>query len=338
MSLNNENDDKVPVTWGTFVPYGSIENLRNATKQFKLDVDVLNSCEWVATEKIDGVNFSFHTNGQEIKCARRNGFLEPNEKFNDYQSILEKYKSKILSFYKLMQSKNLIKGEMIVIYGELFGGGKKYSTKKEFMIFDIFDGLDLIDFDIMEELLNESADLPYLKPLIRDNYQNIINYDPKFITTIPNLLGYPPSSHKIIAEGIVIKPIKNIRTSKGDRVIIKIKPPEFDEQIKNPEKSNKKSNKEKTPIDIVKTNLFEFINMNRLNSVISKLGTEEKNDEMKLANLLYDDAMVDFMKDEEMKTKFLELPDNKKEIVKRAGVSKSSHVVKECLKTLLSDE
>ncbi|KAF0478683.1 RNA ligase [Gigaspora margarita] len=336
MSLNNEND-KVPVTWGNFVPYGSIENLRNATKQFKIDVDVLNSCEWIATEKIDGVNFSFHTNGHEIKCARRNDFLEPNEKFNDYQSILEKYKTKVLSFYKLMQSKNLIKGEMIVIYGELFGGKKTgvyYSPKKDFMIFDVFDGLDLIDFDIMEELLNEID----LQPLIRDNYQNIIKYNPKFITTIPNLLGCSPPSYENIAEGIVIKPVKNIRTSRGDRVIIKIKPPEFEERTKNPEKSNKKSNKEKTPIDIVKTNLFEFINKNRLNSVISKLGTEDKNDEMKLANLLYDDAMVDFMKDEELKTKFLELPDNKKEIVKRAGVSKSSHVIKEHLKSLLSDE
>ncbi|CAG8722582.1 9416_t:CDS:2, partial [Dentiscutata heterogama] len=51
MSSNNEND-RVPIEWGTFVPYESIENLHNAAKHF--EIDVLNSCEWVATEKIDG--------------------------------------------------------------------------------------------------------------------------------------------------------------------------------------------------------------------------------------------------------------------------------------------
>ncbi|CAG8764455.1 28858_t:CDS:2, partial [Dentiscutata erythropus] len=211
-----------------------------------------------------------------------------------------------------------------------------YSPTKEFIVFDVFDDLDLLDFDIMEELLKES-DLPYLKPLIRDSYQNIIKYEPKFTTTIPKLLGYPtpllPLFNENIAEGIVIKPIKSIRTR--SRIIIKIKPPQFEEQIKNPENLNKN---EKTPIDIVKMNLFEFINMNRLNSVISKLDTKDKSDEMKLANLLYENAKEDFMKDEELKKKFLELSDSNKETIRKAGVSKSKHFVKEYLKSLLSSQ
>ncbi|CAG8536372.1 15026_t:CDS:2 [Gigaspora rosea] len=363
MSLNNANDvieasntDDIaqePVKWGTFVSYESIENHHNqiTTNHFTRE-DVLNSCEWIATEKIHGANFSFYTNGHEIKCARRNGFLKPNEDFYNYQSIRKKYTSQVLSLHKLMLSKNLIKGEMIIIYGELFGGkypqpniikdtkeilnpvqyGVYYSPKIEFMAFDLFDGLDLLDFDIMEKLLNFS-DIPYLKPLIKDSYQNVIKFNPNFTTTIPKLLGYPtslpPPFDENIAEGIVIKPVKNIRTSKGIRVILKIKALNFEERNKNPEKSNKK--RKILPVDRVKMNLNEFINKNRLSSVISKLETKDKNDEMKLVNFLYEDAMEDFMKDEELKEKFLKLSDKNKEKVRRSGVCKANQVVNEHL-------
>ncbi|KAF0528621.1 RNA ligase [Gigaspora margarita] len=358
MSLNNANDvieanntekstdiTREAVKWGTFVSYESIENHHNqiTTNHFTRE-DVLNSYEWIATEKIHGANFSFYTNGHEIKCARRNGFLDPNEDFYNFQSIRTKYTSQVLSLHKLMLSKNLIKGEMIIIYGELFGGKYPHPNiikdKKEilnpvqyeFMAFDLFDGVDLLDFDIMEELLNIS-DIPYLKPLIKDNYRNVIKFNPNFTTTIPKLLGYPtplPSPFdENMAEGIVIKPVKNTRTSKGIRVILKIKTLDFEERKKNPEKSNKK--RKILPVDRVRMNLNEFINKNRLSSVISKLKTKDKNDEMKLVNFLYEDAMKDFMKDEELKEKFLKLSDNNKEKVRRSGVCKANQVINEHL-------
>ncbi|CAG8465772.1 3562_t:CDS:2 [Racocetra fulgida] len=327
----------VPAKWGTFVPYGSIEN---------------------TTEKIHGANFSFFTNGHEIKCARRNGFIAPDEDFYNYQSMLTKYTLQILLLHKLMLSKNLIRGEMIIIYGELFGGkyphpditkdvkenlnpihpiqsGVYYSPKTEFIAFDLFDGVDLLDFDIMEELLNAS-DIPYLKPLIKDSYENVIKFDPNFTTTIPKLFGYPtplpPPFNDNMAEGIVIKPVKNIRTSKRRRVILKIKAPNFDERKKNPDKLSKKV--KVTSVDKVMMDLSEFININRLNSVISKQNVKVKNDEMKMVELLYEDAMEDFMKDEQLKTKFLKLSDNKKEKVKINGISKANQIVNKHLMSL----
>ncbi|CAG8606874.1 15263_t:CDS:2 [Cetraspora pellucida] len=348
------NVSLVPAKWGTFVPYESIENSYNlVTINHFTKEDV-----WIATEKIHGANFSFFTNGHEIKCARRNGFIAPDEDFYNYQSMLAKYTLQILSLHKLMLSKNLIRGEMIIIYGELFGGkyphpditkdvkeksypiqrGVFYSPKIEFIAFDLFDGVDLLDFDIMKELLKVS-DIPYLKPLIKDSYKNVIQFDPNFTTTIPKLLGYPtplpPPFDKNMAEGIVIKPAKNIRTSKRHRVILKIKASDFDERKKNPDKSNKK--RRVTSFDKIIMDLSEFINMNRLNSVISKQNTKDKNDEMKMVELLYEDAMKDFMKDEQLKKKFLKLSDNIKEKVKKNGISKANQVVNKHLMSLYND-
>ena len=36
--------------------------------------------EWIATEKIDGSNFSVYSNGVETKFAKRTGFLQMHKK------------------------------------------------------------------------------------------------------------------------------------------------------------------------------------------------------------------------------------------------------------------
>src|SRR5688572_29770050 len=107
-----------------------------------------------------------------------------------------------------MSSKNLIRvtpgsnEKIVIIFGELFGGryshpdvkpvqsalmcqyGIDYCPQNEFMAFDIFDGNYYLNYDVMIEILEESG-LPFLKPLFRGSYDQVVNYDPEFTTTIP---------------------------------------------------------------------------------------------------------------------------------------------------------
>ena len=78
---------------------------------------------WVATEKIHGANFSIHydISTEEIKFAKRTGFLEPDEHFYNYQILVPELT------YNMETLVNNIKKEntnisIIRIYGELFGG------------------------------------------------------------------------------------------------------------------------------------------------------------------------------------------------------------------------
>ena len=138
-----------------------------------------------------------------------------------------------------MKERNLIKGEIIIVYGEFFGGkyphpnisqdeksipiqyGVFYTPTNEFLAFDLFDGEDFMDFDLMVELFKEN-EIPYIKELKRGNFDDIIEYDPKFESTIPTeYFGLPQlPNYENLAEGVVIKPIKNLRTKQGARVIL----------------------------------------------------------------------------------------------------------------------
>ena len=147
-----------------------------------------------------------------------------------------------------------------------------------------------MDFDLMVELFKEN-EIPYIKELKRGNFDDIIEYDPKFESTIPTeYFGLPQlSNYENLAEGVVIKPIKNLRTKQGARVILKIKIENFNERIKNPDKKKKKKSK---PVNKIFYVFKEFININRLESVISKEGELNEESYKEIAELLFEDAAL----------------------------------------------
>lgn len=320
---------------------------------------IITIISWVATEKIHGTNFSFITNGADIKCARRNAILTKYDEFFNYQYILEQYKTKVFSLYSEMNSRNLIKGEMIIIYGELFGGiyphpdvsrqnlrpiqfGVYYSPKYEFMAFDLFDGEDFLDFDVSQELAM-IAKIPFTKPLIRGTYEEVAKYNSSFNSTIHSLLGYPeiPKTEQTqgnLAEGIVIKPVKNLRTSNGIRVIFKIRTQNFSERKKNPFKIAK--HKAKTdPIKSgkhVTKDLLEFINVNRLTSILSKGDCKiSLENSLEIAALLYDDAFKAYCRDENLKRKYDVLNMKAKKNVMKYGTINARNVVQDYFTNVL---
>lgn len=63
----------------------------------------------------------------------------------------------------------------------------------------------------------------YAKPLFIGTLQEVLKFPNTFETTLPKLFGHP-SNQKNIAEGLVLKPIKNVCLSCGKRLILKNKP------------------------------------------------------------------------------------------------------------------
>merc|ERR1719427_1730318 len=147
----------------------------------------------------------------------------------------------------------------VSIWGELFGGtyvvngeelaeGKMDPVQKEisycphieWVAYDIsyrtkgdVYAQEFIDYDVAVEIFREH-NIFYLKPLYQGPMEGALDYGLEFDSTIPKILGQPdlPAGCNT-AEGIVVKPLKNIKaidsSKKQSRVILKIKHPSFDE-------------------------------------------------------------------------------------------------------------
>jgi Rnl2 family RNA ligase len=282
----------------TFRKYASIENsyldkfIESIINQGHTD----NNAQWVALEKIHGANFSFITNGEEINCAKRTGFVEADEVFHNHHLVLENHREKILKVYAALKEKYPELYE-VAIYGELFGGiyphkdvpggqGLKsesgrclhvqrdiyYSPDIRFYAFDIaIPGKGYLQYDIVEPLFKEHGFL-YAEPIKYGTLKELLEIDVEsFVTALPAKFGLPALPNNF-AEGIVIKPIVNKYMTTGERVIVKKKRSTFME--KRPRLAPKKEIKT-TMADNVREMCEEvvtYVTLMRLKSVISKEG------------------------------------------------------------------
>ncbi len=268
---------------------------------------------WFATEKIHGANFSIYFIDGQIKFAKRNGFLEENEWFYNYQIIKPKLEKNIKLLSQKLGYKN------IVVYGELFGGyyppnpktfnlterinekgfcivpfeqraiqeGIYYSPNIEYIVFDIglYSSLNQIEFlpyDVIIQLVSSIPGFLVAKPLITGTFDKVSNFDINFNSTIPEILGLEEFILKTnIAEGIVIRPWINQILANSSRCLIKIKNKKFLEVSDNFDLTLASKSYQYI--------LANLITQNRFNSVISKIG--------KLTELNKDQVLEEFVND-----------------------------------------
>jgi len=292
-----------------FKKYGSIDNLSTKNDLVKALSSITN--DFVVLEKAHGAHFSFQTNGKTATCARRNSVLTDKNKFYNHDEMLSKYLSRILSVFKLIDSK-FKNVKTVQIDGELIGGmyhhkdvkqldltkvqqGVYYSPDYQFYTYDIrycsSDIWHYINYDICMEIFSELKFL-YAKPLARGPLKDVIGFDPTFQTTIPDILGLP-SIENNIAEGVVLKPVIPMNLPNGSRVIFKNKTEKFNETRKI-----KTSVLEDIPPEVqeVQDEILQMITMNRLNNVISKIGEVTEKDMGKLIGLLSRDVLDEYQK------------------------------------------
>ena len=282
-------------------------SLENTYRQKEIDKIIMMDIKdkWVVTEKVHGANFSFwvyknlESGKIDIKCAKRSGWIDEAEKFFNYKLVLEKYRTML----EKLRDDQL---DDFVIYGELFGGniqsGMCYKIEQDFVAFDMRwineDGSLSLPLSKLKVLtLDEYYNIP-VTPIIGiyDSFEEALSVEESFTSKLIRENFDGAEKHKE-AEGVVIEPDVAVYEPNGSRVYLKKKTKRF------LEKSGKPNIKHKSPVvlqESVKVKLEEalvFLNRNRFESVVSKIGEVSIKDIGKVMGLMTQDIVVDMEKD-----------------------------------------
>lgn len=301
------------------------EKIPDTTKNWILNNEIekkIKTTKWVVTEKIHGANLCiiYDILEENILFSKRREIIKDNESFFGHENLqIDINILKIIFSFVSTKISNQ-NWNQLLLYGEICGGvyphpnveinnnvkliqtGIYYSPNIEFISFDIAlinnkKEKIYIDYEISIEAFKLTR-LLYAKELFIGNFEDAINYKIKFQSTIPNLFNLPEIKDNI-AEGIIIKPLKNIiiDTKKGkNRAIIKRKIDEFNESdynkaekwiesINNHEKNNN--------INILLYEINALVTYNRLNNAISKIGIPTKTNINKISKILLEEIKND---------------------------------------------
>lgn len=204
--------------------YHKIESVFKRGEDFKFiegawrldEFNYLRNVDWLATEKIDGMNIRVMWNAEQkivVFAGRTDKAMLP--------SMLS------MRLHELFPPEKFAKYETdIILYGEGFGKGiqekgKLYSDKQDFILFDkayrrgnkyIFVDDDELtrtaeEFEIMRVPIVACATLPEIINLVKD--------------------GLYSSFGNFYAEGVVAKPLYEMSDRYGHRIITKIKHNDF---------------------------------------------------------------------------------------------------------------
>lgn len=307
--------------------YNSIEN---AYQKKVIDrIQFLGLCneKFIVQEKVHGANFSFQTDGNEIRIAKRTDFIQPDEIFFNGQQILEKYRSNVL--YLFEELKSLFPSmQKMVVFGEIFGGeynhpdvmkiadaikvqkGIYYAPFNEFYAFDIMiDDTQFLDVETANKLF-ERFGFFYAKTLFEGDLHEALKFPKEFNSKIPEWLNLPKIENNV-CEGVVIKPLKPAFFGNGSRIILKNKNEKWSEKVKIEQREI-----DITPLsesaEKVLMEILSFINLNRLNNLMSKIGAFEPKLIGKINGLLVQDALADYKKEFSTDYESLEKEEQKK--------------------------
>lgn len=306
-----------------FHKFSSLENTYRQNLIDKVQYEGKDVGEWVVTEKIHGANFSFWCDGTEVKVASRSQFVDGT--FYNCQAVINRYSEGVLqtfhSFYK--------QGDVLVIYGELFGGNIQKEVQygeKDFRAFDVsVNGKPLHKvkaFSIIRWAGIQTV--PFLKC---GSFKECLEMDNTFKSTLTPE-GYEGEN---ISEGLVIEPVEPAWFANGSRVYFKNKTESFSEKNRQP--------KEKQVFELSETEsdlLNELLTYNteqRVSNVISKIGQVTNKDFGRILGLTVQDILEDFTKDTERDDK-VEAENNWKQFHKLLSAEVGKTVREQFVKAL----
>lgn len=332
-----------------FKKYNSIENAYQTEVLEQIIKHGFEIENYVVQEKVHGANFSFHTDGIEVKIAKRSGFIEHNETFYNAQTVAKNYHERVVSLFAKVKD-HFPETKTIAIFGELYGGfykhpnvtpnkeavkvqkGIDYNPDNDFYAFDIkINENEFLDVELANEFF-ETIGFFYAKTLFKGSLKEALEYPNEFNSLIPAWLGLPVLENNVI-EGVIIRPEKTHFFGNGSRVILKNKNEKWSEKSKD--------RSERTPTEAVAfsevaesvwNKLQLFLTTNRLYNVLSKEGEFTPKIMGKLIGLLAQDALTDFMKEHSSVFEALE-KEERKLITKRLNNS-STKLIKEEFMTL----
>jgi len=244
-----------------FRAYSSIENSYRGKDVGRIRNEEFDKVEWVALEKVHGANFGLWIIDGKIVPSKRSSFADGS--FYGCQSVVEAMGPLVLK---------LAEHGVTVVYGELFGGGIQKGINygaKRFAAFDMKIGDQFVDYDKFVELC-DLVGLPRCVEIARGSFDDILAIDPAFPTKMSDCGATD------IAEGFVMKPVKNSYLRLGDRIILKKKSPGFSERT-----SEKTPRPPKEPLTELQQSIFDaaqaYICDERIESATSKFGERDFN-------------------------------------------------------------
>lgn len=298
-----------------FKTYNSIENAYQTRVIDQIKLQGFGKEIFIVQEKVHGANFSFFTDGKDIKIAKRTAFIEDDEKFYNAHQILERYRKNVLDVFQKVKTIHP-DVETVVIYGELFGGGYKhkevepvkdaikvqkgvgYSPYNEFYAFDIkLNGTTYLDTDLVNQIFDETGFF-YAKILFQGTLEEALKFPNDFDSKIPAWLGLPEIENNM-CEGTIVKTLKTKYFGNSLRVILKNKNEKWTEKSKmiRKERPIQKEVRFSENAQKIWEEIQKYTTVNRLSNVVSKIGEFDPKMIGKVIGLFSKDILEDFEKD-----------------------------------------
>ncbi|MCW3160000.1 RNA ligase, Rnl2 family [Chryseobacterium oryctis] len=299
-----------------FKTYNSIENAYQTRVLEQIKMQGFGDEVFIVQEKVHGANFSFFTDGKEIRIGKRTAFIEKDEKFFNAHQILERYRNNVKDVFEKVKTLHP-DVETVAIYGELFGGGYKhkevvpvksalkvqkgieYAPYNEFYAFDIkLNGITYLDIDLANQVFEETGFF-YARILFQGTLEEVLKYPNVFNSKIPTWLGLPELENNM-CEGTIVKTLKTRCFGNGSRVILKNKNEKWVEKSKVERKQNKTVQKQinfSEKGQNIWDEIQKYATANRLNNVVSKVGEFEPKMMGQIIGLFAQDILDDFEKD-----------------------------------------
>lgn len=314
-----------------FRKYSSITNTYNNKFIEKIRFSLNANEKFLCFEKLHGANFQirlFEKEGQlEMEFGKRNSLLTIDMNFMEFQKYLltPEIKGYAKNVWELVKSQDV---NMVTIFGEYFGGRYPhidldpdsnkpiqkeiwYSQKRLFCPFDLLINDQYMNIKEALEIFKK-AGFFCLDPIKEGTLDELLNFDVEtFMTTVPPLFNLPEIKNNY-AEGIIIRPVKESRTLRNDRIILKKKRNKFSEKktIKNNVIKSKVPLSQKV-MDTI-NELESYVTKARLDNLISKEGNIPNNKKiMKFAGLYAQDIFNEYEENTGKKLNMLEPADRK---------------------------
>lgn len=309
-----------------FHKFSSLENTYRTNLLEKIQYEGRDGGLWMATEKIHGANFSFWCDGTEVKVASRTQFVDGT--FFNCQAVINEYSQGVLetfnTFYK--------EGDVLVIYGELFGGNIQKEVeygKKDFKGFDVtVNGKPLEKLQAFNII--QWAGISTVPVMGTGTFAECLALSNTFKST----LTPEDYEEENKSEGLVIEPVEPNWFNNGSRIYFKNKTESFSEKKRKPKENVifELSDEESDLMD----ELLTYNTTQRVSNVISKIGAVTNKDFGRILGLTTQDLLEEFTKDTEQDPKVI-AQDNWKQFLKLVQAEVGKTVREEFLKSLDND-
>lgn len=286
--------------------FRKFSSLENSYRQNLIDKTIYEGKDgglWIATEKLHGANFSFWCDGTEVKVASRTQFVDGT--FYNCQSVINQYSQGVLETFHTFCKE----GDILVIYGELFGGNIQKEVEygdKDFKGFDVTVNGTPIEKTKAFNFIRW-AGVSTVPVVHVGTFSECLALSNTFKSTLTPE-GYEGDNK---SEGLVIEPVEPNWFNNGSRIYFKNKTESFSERQAKPKQVFELSEDESNLLN----EILEYNTPQRVSNVISKIGQVTNKDFGKILGLTTQDLLEEYTKDTEQDPKLI-AKDNWKQFLK----------------------